>query len=186
MREHRLGEEWLPTRFNLAIFRVVGLIVAAALGRRPSNASILHHDRAHHPLEAYSLSCALIAAPSIHLLAAAAPRMTLPWLTIPLAVLALPFAAVIAWDVVVFSVAILALVLSRVAGREVSALSMQTPVIHGLMIALSVSAVALGWRTAWLGWAWLALVAANALCAVALAAARERVAGFVREASQEP
>jgi hypothetical protein len=186
MAEHRLAEEWLPSRFNLAMFRVVGLLVAASLGRRPSPATLLSHDRAHHPLEAYSLSCALIAVPSIHLLAAAAPRVLLPWLTIPLILVALPFAAVMAWDIVIFSVAIVALVLGKASGREVSALALQTPVIHGLMLALSASAIALEWKTAWLGWAWLAMAGINALCALGLTAARSRVAGFVREVSQEP
>ncbi|MBI2215424.1 MAG: hypothetical protein HYU52_17375 [Acidobacteria bacterium] len=186
MHERLLAEEWLPSRFNLAMFRALGLLVATILGRRPSPATILHHDRAHHPLEAYSLSCALIAVPSIHVLGAAVPRLSLQWLTIPLVVVALPFAAVIAWDIVVFSVAIVALILGKASGRKVDALSMQTPVIHGLMVALSISAVAFRWRTAWLGWMWLALVALNALCALGLAARRERVAGFARGVLQEP
>ncbi|MFA6957416.1 MAG: hypothetical protein WC538_16210 [Thermoanaerobaculia bacterium] len=185
-REHSLAEEWLPSRFNLAAFRMLGLVVASRVRERKSPATLLGHDPAHHPAEAYSLTCALIAFPSLHLLVDAAPGMALPWLTIPLLVVALPFVAIMAWDIVVFSVALFALLLGRLAGRKIAAIGLQTPVIQGLMLALSGASIALEWRSAWLGWTWLALVALNALCAVALAATRGRVARFSREVTGEP
>lgn len=180
MREHRVAEEWLPTRFNHAVFRMLGLAVAALAGSRRSAASMIHHDRAQHPFEAYALTCALVAVPSLHLLVDAAPLMPVPWLTIPLAALALPFVAVAVWDAVVFSVALLALLAGAVARRSFRAIRLQGPVIHGLMLALAAASIGLEWRSAWLGWAWIALVALNALCALALAAARGAVDRFVR------
>jgi len=185
MRDHSLAEEWLPSRFNLAIFRMLGLAVASGVKGRKSPATLLGHDRTHHPVEAYSLTCALIAVPSLHLLVDVAPRLPNRWVTIPLMIAALPFAAIMAWDIVVFSVALFALVLGRLAGRKIAAIGMQTPVIQGLMLALAGASIALGWRSAWLGWAWLALVALNAICATALAAARDSVTRFSREVSGE-
>lgn len=185
-RDRSLAEEWLPSRFNLAAFRMLGLAVASLTERKKSRASILSHDRAHHPLEACTLTCLLIAVPSLHVLVGAAPRMPIPWVTIPLVVAALPFVVIMAWDVVVFSVALFALLLGHLSGRKLPATGMQTPVIQSLMLALSGASIALEWRSAWLGWGWLALVALNAICAVVLAATRERVSCFMREVSQEP
>jgi hypothetical protein len=147
---------------------------------------MLGHDPAHHPLEAYSLTCALIAFPSLHLLVDIFPRLPFPWVTTPLLIVTLPFVAIMAWDIVVFSVALFALILGSLAGRKIAAIGMQTPVIQGLMLALSGASIVLEWRSAWVGSAWLALVGLNAVCAIALAVARERVAGFVREVSQKP
>jgi len=185
VRDRSLSEEWLPSRFDLAIFRMLGLLVALRVRPRQSAAVLLHHDREQHPLEAYALTCALIAVPSVHFFAAIAPRLRWPWLIGPLVVVALPFAATLAWDLVVFSVALFAIVLRKLTGVEVPAIALQSPVIHSVMIALSVSSIAFGWRTAWLGVAWLALAALNALCAIVLRAARDRVSGFMREVSQE-
>ena len=179
-----IAEEWLPSRFDLAIFRMLGLLVALASTRRPSPALVLHHDREQHPLEAYALSCLLVAVPSVHFFGAIASGLRWPWLTWPLVILALPFAATLAWDLVVFSVAFIALGLRKLTGLEVRAIRIQNPVIHSLMIVLSACSVAYGWRTAWLGAAWLTLVALNALCAIALVAARGRVDRFAREVSQ--
>ena len=103
-RNRLLAEEWLPSRFNLAIFRMLGLLVALASRRRASPALLLHHDREQHPLEPYALSCALVAVPSVHFFGAIAPGLRWPWLTWPLVILALPFVATLAWEFVVFSV----------------------------------------------------------------------------------
>jgi glucan phosphoethanolaminetransferase (alkaline phosphatase superfamily) len=181
MDERPLAEEWLPSRFNLALFRALGLAVAAASRRRRSRAAILHHDREQHPLEAYALSCALLAVPSIHLLGAAGPRLPLPWLTVPLLVAALPFLATMAWDVIIFGIALAAFAAGRLTGLALKARPLQSPIIHALTIALSAASVALRWRTAWLGWTWLALAALNAACALALALAAQSVERFSRE-----
>lgn len=179
-----LAEEWLPSRFNLAIFRLLGLIVAARVQRRPSSATRLYHDREQHPLEAYAMSCALISVPAIHFFVALLPRLRWPWLTGSLVIVALPFASIFAWDLVVFSVALAALLLRAVTGARIDAIRMQSPLIHTLMVALSLSSIVLGWRTAWLGIAWLSLVALNAISAIVLRAWRERVSIFAREVSQ--
>ena len=184
-RDRSLAEEWLPSRFHLAVFRMLGLLVALASRGRPSSAIVLQHDREQHPLEAYALSCALLAVPSLHFFVAIAPRLRWPWLTGPLVILALPFAMTLAWDIVVFSVALVTLVVRSLTGLDIQAITLQGPVIHGLMLALSAASVALGWRTAWLGGAWLGLVVLNALCAGVLWAARDRVAKFAREVSCE-
>lgn len=184
-RNRLLAEEWLPSRFNLAIFRMLGLLVALASRRRLSPALRLHHDREQHPLEAYVMSCALVAVPSGHVFGAIASGLRWPWLTWPLVILALPIVATLAWELVVFSVVFFALGLRKLTGLEIRAIRIQNPVIHSLMIALSACSIAYEWRTAWLGAAWLALVALNALCSFALFAARDRVDSFAREASQQ-
>ena len=184
-RDRSLAEEWLPSRFHLAIFRMLGLLVALASRGRPSSAILLQHDREQHPLEAYALSCTLLAVPSLHFIVAIAPRLRWPWLTGPLVILALPFAMTLAWDIVVFSVALAAIVLRSLTRLNIQAIKLQGPVIHGLMLALSAASFALGWKTAWLGGAWLGLVVLNALCAVVLWAVRDRVARFAREVSCE-
>lgn len=184
--ERLVAEEWLPSRFDLATFRLLGLLVALASGRRPSAALLLHHEREQNALEAYALACGLLAVPSIHIFAAIVPRLRWPWLTGPLVALALPFATTVAWEAVVFSVALFTLALHRLTGVEIPALRLQNPAIHSLMIALSVCAVAYEWRTAWLGAAWLALVALNLLCSSVLWTARERVERFSREVLQQP
>ncbi len=182
--DRSLAEEWLPSRFNLAIFRLLGLMVATRVQHRPSSASMLYHDREQHPLEAYVMSCALLSVPAIHFFVALLPRLRWPWLTGSLVIVALPFVSIFAWDLVVFSVALAALLLRAVTGVKIDAIRMQSPIIHMLMVALSLSSIVLEWRTAWLGIAWLALVALNALCAIALRAGRERVSIFAREVSQ--
>lgn len=184
-RNRLLAEEWLPSRFDLAIFRMLGLIVALASGRRLSPALLLHHDREQNPLEPYVMSCVLVAVPSIHFFGAIASHLRWPWLTWPLVILALPFVATLAWDIVVFSVVFVASGLRKLTGLAIRAIRLQNPVIHLLMIALSACSVAYGWRTSWLGAAWLALVALNALCSIALLAARGRVDSFAREVSQQ-
>lgn len=184
-RNRLIAEEWLPSRFDLAIFRMLGLIVALASRRRPSPALLLHHDREQHPLEAYVMSCALVAVVSVHFFGAVASRLRWPWLTWPLVLLVLPFVATLAWDIVVFSVVLVTLGVRKLTGLELRAIRIQNPVIHSLMIALSACSIAYGWRTAWLGAAWLALVALNALCSIALFAVRNRVESFAREVSQQ-
>ena len=101
MRDRSLAEEWLPTRFNLALFRMLGLVVAVIVRKRRSSAQLLHHDREQHPLEGYVLSCTLVAVPSVHFLSWLLPRFRWPWLATPLLQLVLPFLATMAWDIVI-------------------------------------------------------------------------------------
>lgn len=185
VRDRSLAEEWLPSRFDLAIFRMLGLAVALASRRKPSAAVLLEHQREQHPLEAYALSCALVAVPCVHLFVALVSWLRWPWVTAPLLAVALPPAATLAWDVVVFSVAFFVFALRKLTGLDVQTIRLQGPVIHSLMIALAACSIAYEWRTAWLGAAWLVLVGINALCAVALRTASARIERFAREVSQE-
>ncbi|MGK2856250.1 MAG: hypothetical protein ACSLFQ_03485 [Thermoanaerobaculia bacterium] len=185
VRDRSLAEEWLPSRFSLAIFRMLGLSMALASRRKPSAAVLLEHHREQHPLEAYALSCALVAVPCVHLFVALVAGLRWPWVTAPLLAIVLPPVATLAWDAIVFAVAFLAFGLRRLTGLDVPAIRLQGPAIHSLMIALAACSIAYEWRTAWLGAAWLALVGINAFCAVALRVASERVDRFEREVSQE-
>jgi hypothetical protein len=186
LRERLLAEEWLPSRFHLAIFRVLGLAMAIATRRRTSTAVMLHHDREQHPLEAYAMSCALIAVPSVHLFGALLPRLRWPWATAPLVALALPFAAIVAWDIVVFAVVLVVLAVRSATGSRFEPVRLQGAVIHSLMVALAAASIALGWATAWLGYAWLGLVATNAACALVLFLVRGSVDRFSRQVMAGP
>ncbi len=173
------GAAWLPSRFNLAAFRLLGLFVARAKrDTRLETVTVLQFVRHQHPLEFYSVALAFLVLPTLH--AWALIREAFGWpvlLTLPL-FLVLPFAVVLAWDLVVFSVAALLWLIGRVVTISASRNKLQSLVTHLAMILIAIAAIAGDWPTRWLGVVWLALVAFNAIAWLLLFALRRPVQQF--------
>lgn len=159
----RTEARWLPSRFNLALFRAYALVrfhlAPRTLSREPRVYSL---ERNQSAVEANAVCAWYVATTAVYLF------VSLRGLTHPvlLAVLALPTAAIVIHLLAIFSSIIGWLVVPRRmlehgTGSEVASL-----LLHSIHIAVSIVMLGQGAPARWIAFTALTLVAANLVAAV--------------------
>jgi uncharacterized membrane protein len=171
--DRRYADEWLPTRFSLGTFQLLGYAISRGLeGSRPTSGAYLNRESHQHPLETYLLTLAYWLIPTAQLTLVIADGR--PWFVFPIALLALLFLVPNVWVVIAFVFTPAASLISRVSGRPTH--DIQALVTPTGMLILAVVSVIDDWPGAALGWLWLVLTVVEVVSLSACLLLKQRFA----------
>jgi len=175
MPDRLYADEWLPSRFSLGTFRLLGYAVARILERRrPRSGAFLNREARQHPMEATLLALAYWTIPAAQFALLAGEACSWRWFVLPLAFAALLVAVPLAWVGIALLMTPIASMLSTRIGKPSH--DIQALITPSGMLALAGASVLAGWPGAPLGWLWIGLTVVEIVALLACLALRGRFA----------
>lgn len=177
MPDRLYADEWLPSRFSLGTFRLLGYAVARSLERqRPRSGALLNREARQHPMEATLLALAYWMIPAAQLALLAGEACSWRGFVLPLAFAAMLVAVPLAWVGIALLMTPFASMLSARIGKPTH--DIQALITPTGMLALAVASVLAGWPGAPLGWLWIGLTIVEIAALLTCLALRRRFAAL--------